>query len=60
MSNVEILAGALVLMGVYATVLQMRYSRLLKWAEAAQISLMLSYTILNDIKEEANEEPTDS
>ncbi len=60
MSSVEILSIALVLIGLYTTALQVRYGRLLKWASAAQVSLLLAHTILKDIEENVDEEPTDS
>ena len=59
MTDVELLATALVFVGAYATWLQFKYSRLLKWAKHAQLALIMGQMILSDIKEEVNEEATD-
>lgn len=56
MTDVEILAVALVGVGVYTTWLQFKYNHLLKWAKHAQLALIMGQMILRDIKEESDED----
>jgi hypothetical protein len=57
MSEIEMLAGALVLLGLYTTWLQFRYSALLRWSKSAQLSLILAHAVMSG---ECDDEESDS